>query len=103
MSGITPQRRPINNADTPQSAPLTEDPTSPSTDSDPGPVNASVNPATPRTSVYSYPPLVMKKPFLTCALKAATSITLETTVAAAGVRNPSARGSPPPVSANPGI
>src|SRR2546426_932053 len=56
MSGITPQRIPTNNASTPQSAPLTEYPARASTDSEPGPVNATVNPATPRTGVYSYPP-----------------------------------------------
>jgi hypothetical protein len=90
-----------NNAINPQRTPLPEYPTSASTDSDPGPVNASVNAATPRTNVYSYPPLVMKKPFLMCTLKAATSITLKMSVAAVGVSNPSARRSPPPVSANP--
>ena len=61
MSATIPPRTPTTTAAMPQNAPLSLYLNRASTDSEPGPVNASVKAATARTRVYSYPPVVMKK------------------------------------------
>src|SRR5215472_16602107 len=93
-------RIPPSMAARPHKPPLHEWPSSASRDSAPGPVNATVKAATDRTNVYSKPPLVMKKPCLKCARKAATIITAKIIAAAKGVTNPEARRIPPPISAS---
>ena len=64
-------------------------------------MKARTSPATPNTRLYSKPPLVMKKPCLTCTLTAATSITDSTIAAASGVSRPRASSRPPPTSTRP--
>src|SRR5580704_15008438 len=54
----------LHRAATPQNPLLTDNPSSATSDGEPSSVNATVNPATPETSVYLYPPVVNKKPCL---------------------------------------